>query len=116
MTADAAASAARTAGLVTAPVGLALLVKPRLATWPLDVSPGAARAIGAVDLALAPGLLAANNRAPWMAARAMANVGTAAVCARRGTPAGRAVAAGLALLTLVDGAAAVTLLRAARTR
>jgi hypothetical protein len=104
---------ARTAGLITAPTGVALLAAPRLAGI-TGLTPGAARAIGAADLAIAAGLLAGRPSWPWAAARAAANVATAVVVARTGTPSGRALAGALAVLTCLDGAAARSLHAAGR--
>ena len=72
-----------------------------------------ARLVGLVDVALSPGLLAGSPRWPWLAARTAANVATAVVSARGGW-AGRATAASLLALTVVDGTAARTLYDAGR--
>ena len=66
-----------------------------------------------VDLALSPGLLVGNPRWPWLAARTLANVATAAVVAPGGWS-GRVTAASLLALTAVDGSAARTLQRLGR--
>lgn len=105
MRADTALQAARTAGLVTAPTGVALLAAPRLAGI-AGLTPAAGRAIGAIDLTLAVGLLAGRPRWPWAAARAAANLPTATAFARTGTPLGRTIAGGLLVLTGVDAVAA----------
>ena len=110
---EAAHRSATVAGVVTAPVGVALLARPRLAAV-AGVAPGTARAIGSADLAVAVGLLAGRPRWPWSAARAAANVPTAAVLVRAGTPVGRALAVALIGLTCVDAAAALTLRAAGR--
>ena len=81
---EAARRTATTAGLVTAPTGVALLAAPRLA-GATGLTAGESRAIGAVDLAIAVGLLAGRPRWPWATARAAANVATALVVARTGT-------------------------------
>ncbi len=106
---EAALQAGRTAGLATVVIGSALLAAPRRvgALSGID-DPSTARRIGLVDLALAPGLLLGKPRWPWLAARAVANVGTAAVVGRSGW-AGRATTAGLVTVTLVDAQAARTL-------
>ena len=105
----AALRASRTAGLATLVIGSALLVYPRRvgALTGID-DPGTARRIGLLDLVLAPGLLVGTPRWPWLAARAVANLGTAVVLGR-GSWAGRATAASLVAVTLVDGQAARTL-------
>ena len=94
--------------MITAPVGLTLLARPGLAAF-TGLDPRTARAIGAADLVVAAGLLGARPRWPWAAARAAANLPTAAVLLRTGSPVGRGVAVVLAALTVVDAAAAVTL-------
>lgn len=106
---EAALRASRIAGLATLIIGSALLVDPRR-VGPLTGldDPATARRIGMVDLTLAPGLLVGTPRWPWLVARAVANVGTAVVVGRVGW-AGRATAAGLIAVTLVDGRAARTL-------
>ena len=105
---EAAQQTATNAGLVTAPTGVALLAAPGIA-GATGLTAGQSRAIGAVDLALAIGLLAGRPRWPWATARAAANVATALVLARTGTPAGRVLASSLAVLTGFDGAAARSL-------
>ena len=110
---EAARQTATIAGLVTAPTGVALLAAPGLA-GATGLTAGQSRAIGAVDLAPAIGLLTGRPRWPWAAARAAANVGTAVVVARTGTPSGRALAGALTVLTCLDGAAARSLHAAGR--
>ncbi|WP_370617807.1 hypothetical protein [Mumia sp. Pv 4-285] len=105
----AALQASRIAGLVTLVTGSALVVDPRRAGALTGIGdPGTARKIGLLDLALAPGLLVGTPRWPWLAARAVANVGTAVVVGRGGR-AGRVTAASLLAVTLVDSRAARTL-------
>ena len=104
----AAHKAATTAGLITAPIGVALLAAPRLTGF-VGWKEKQTRAVGAVDLALSIGLLVARPRWPWVAVRSAANVATAALLLREGTPNGRAAAGLLAGLTVVDAAAARTL-------
>jgi hypothetical protein len=111
---DAALAAGRTAGLATLVIGSALLVAPRRVGPLVGMSDArTARAVGLVDLALSPGLLGATPRWPWLAARTVANVATAAVVARGGWT-GRATAAFLVALTAVDGRAAKVLYDAGR--
>jgi hypothetical protein len=111
---DSALGAARTAGLATLVIGTSLLLAPRRVGALSGIhSVRTARAIGMVDLALSPGLLVGNPRWPWLAARTLANVATAAVVAPGGWS-GRVTAASLLALTAVDGSAARTLQRLGR--
>jgi hypothetical protein len=110
VTPEAAQRSATLAGAVTAVTGVVLLAGPRVAGG-AGLTPAESRAIGATDLAIAAGLLAGRPRWPWASARAAANIPMAAVLARTGTPAGRALAGALAALTVVDGAAARALHR-----
>ena len=80
---EAAHRSATAAGVITAPVGLTLLARPGLAAF-TGLDPRTARAIGAADLVVAAGLLGARPRWPWAAARAAANLPTAAVLLRTG--------------------------------
>ena len=105
MSPESARQTATIAGLVTAPTGAVLLVAPRFA-GATGLTAAQTRAIGAVDLALAPGLRAGRPRWPWAAARAAANVATAAAVGRTGTPSGRVLAGALLALTALDGTAA----------
>lgn len=99
--------ASRTAGWATLAIGIGLVTAPHLlGSLGGLTDPRTARAIGLVDLALVPGLLAGAPRWPWLTARAAANVGTAAVLARQGGGTALTTAAALAVLTVVDGAAA----------
>lgn len=102
---DTAEHAATSAGLITAPLGAALIAFPEIAAI-AEIDARTARVIGATDLTLAAGLLAGRPRWPWTAARAVANVPTAAACLRTGSTLGRAIAIVLAGLTVVDAAAA----------
>jgi hypothetical protein len=102
---DTAQRAAMSAGLITAPLGAALVAFPGVAAV-AGLDARTTRVIGATDLALAAGLLAGRPRWPWTAARAVANVPTALACIRTGSPIGRAVAVALAVLTGIDAAAA----------
>ena len=104
----AAHRAATTAGLVTFPIGLALLVAPKVGRV-AGLTANESRAIGIVDLTLSVGLLAGRPRWPWAGARAAANLLTSAVLARTGTPLGRAASTILILLTVLDAAAARSL-------
>jgi hypothetical protein len=105
------------AGIVTLAIGTALTVKPRLTSriLGLGLSNPAARALGAVDLVVAPKLITGAKRYPWMALRAALNL---AVVARYRSEIRRGAGATakfgfllMAVLTVVDGAAAFALAR-----
>ncbi|CAB4934484.1 unannotated protein [freshwater metagenome] len=106
-------------GAGTAVIGTALLVAPEAVgrrSW--IERPAEARILGLVDVVVAAGLLSGRARARWMAARAVATVGTAAFfagIARRGpATAGPAVlAATLATVAIADVAAVRELARRA---
>lgn len=95
-------------GLITAVAGALLLAAPGPVgrrSWIED--PAQARILGAVDAVIAAGLLAGRPRAPWMAARVVANLGTAALfgrIARSGPPTiGPALVAGALLgVSVID--------------
>lgn len=113
MTSRAGHRAAIAVGAVTLPIGAALLVAPGWAGPLIGLTrPGGTRIIGALDVALVPGLLAGRPRWPWLAARAAANVGTAAYTLRqaRGTSAlttrSRAFALAMVIATVADSTAA----------
>ncbi len=109
--------AARTVGMGTLAIGTALLAAPQAAGPVLALNePSGARAVGLLDLALAPGLLAAEPRWPWLAARAMANIGIAAYALRAAEGHGqvrraRGTALALAAATIGDSTAAVATFR-----
>lgn len=67
-------------GSVTAVLGAALVVAPRVATGPLGLTgqESAVRVIGVSDLVLVPGLLRGEPRWPFMIGRAAASLGIAA--------------------------------------
>jgi hypothetical protein len=107
-------------GYTTAAIGGALVAAPRLATGPLGLEgqDAAVRAIGVSDLVLVPGLLRGRPRWPWMAARAVFNVAVAhyltRVAPQSSSPGLAKAGAGvLAGLTVMDGATALALRRAA---
>ena len=81
---EGARRAANRVGLVTLPIGLALVVAPARAGRLLRLGehPTALRTIGALDLALVPGLVVDGGRWRWLAARAGLNTGIAAYCLR----------------------------------
>lgn len=105
-------------GLFTAVIGIALLAAPETVggrAWIAD--PRVARAVGLVDLTLAPGLVTGRPRSPWMAARVVANLGTAALFARiarrADAPLGPATVAGALLAVSAIDVTVVQALRAA---
>ena len=105
--------------VVTTGVGIALLVAPR----PLAVAAGVgdrptfARAVGAMDLALVPGLLRGRPRWPWMLARAAANLPIAAayrgeIARNGGTPLARTGMFAMLGLSVIDTVTAIGLRQA----
>jgi hypothetical protein len=105
-------------GVGSGAIGAALLATPtRLGPLLGLTRPAEVRAVALLDLALVPGLVAGRPRWPWTAARAAANLLTAAWCLRRGRltgtsgQAGRAAAA-LAAVTVLDARLARALRRA----
>jgi len=112
-TPQAAQRVATTVGAATLLIGGALLVAPeRLGPLVGLSSPAGTRAVGALDLALVPGLLAGRPRWPWLAARAALNVATAAYTLRQAGDSGslptraRAFALMLLAATVADSTAA----------
>ena len=81
---DTALRSASGVGWATLPIGLVLVAAPgrvgRLLA--LGDHPAALRTIGALDLALVPGLVAGRPRRPWLLARVALNLGIAAYCVR----------------------------------
>ncbi len=110
-----AEQAATTAGVVTIVAGAALTIAPARCGKPIGMEdhPGVMRAVGISDLIVAPGLLTARPRWPWLLARAALNVGLVAGALRYGSKLGernsRIGAGTFAVLTVVDGAAAAVL-------
>lgn len=108
MDADAARRSAHQVGLVTLPVGIALVAAPARACRLLRLGdhPGGARTIGALDLALVPGLLLGERARLWLTGRAVLNLGIAAAClrfARQGDAPGAVVAvAAMVAATISD--------------
>lgn len=108
---------------VTLGAGVALLAAPSAvtATAGLGERPGLGRVIGAMDLALVPGLWRGRPRWPWMLARAAFNLPIAAAYrdqARRDEGSSLARGGMLAMLGLstMDLATAVALRNAERPR
>lgn len=119
--AEAAQRAASRVGLITLPVGLALVAAPDRAGRLLRVGehPAALRVIGGLDLALVPGLLLDGGRWQWLAARAGLNIGIAAYClrlVRRERAPGAVVAVAAMLVATADDARAIAVLRRAAAR
>jgi hypothetical protein len=78
--------AATFVGVFTAIAGAGLLLLPERVGRLTGVTDATdARILGVVDLVLVPGLLAGKPRWPWMAARAVTNLGMAAFTLRRGS-------------------------------
>ncbi|WP_353952954.1 hypothetical protein V6K52_05835 [Knoellia sp. S7-12] len=105
---DAALRSASGVGWVTLPIGLVLVIAPSRVGRTLGLGDHAQdlRVIGALDLALVPGLLAGRPRRPWLVARAALNLGIAAYCARlardEGSKGALAGVAAMAAATLAD--------------
>ena len=102
-------------------VGAALLARPDEVGPLLGLTRRReAQAVGALDLALAPGILFGRPRWPWIAARALANVAAAALCAARAHEAprrrGRNAAMVLVALTATDAKLVADLRRQAREK
>jgi len=102
-----AEQAAKRVGVITLPLGLALVAAPARAGRFLRVGehPTALRTIGLLDLALVPGLLLDGGRWQWLTARAGLNLGIAAYCLRvaRRERAPGAVVAVIAMLAATAG-------------
>lgn len=108
---------ATTAGTVTSIAGTALLGAPdRVGPVIGLTSKRDARLVGALDLALAPGLLWGRPRWPWLTARAVSNVATAGFVLRRAADGSsrrnaRVFSVALGLATLADARAASLAMR-----
>lgn len=114
-TRDAGAPAATTVGVATLLIGGALLAAPTRLGPVLGLADRrGTQLVGALDLALVPGLLAGRPRWPWLAARAALNVATAGYALSQTTSdAGlttraRAFALALSAATVADTRTAAT--------
>jgi len=111
MDSEGAQRAANRAGLITLPLGVALVAAPAGVDRYLRVGadPLALRIIGVLDLALVPGLVVDGGRWQWMAARAGLNMGIAAYCLRlvlrKPTPGAAVAVAAMVAATLADSPA-----------
>jgi deazaflavin-dependent oxidoreductase (nitroreductase family) len=90
----------RQVGIGSLAIGVVLL-------WPrigrvADLDARETRLIALGDLAVGPGLIWGRPRRPWLFARGGVNLGIAALLLRRGSRAGRAIAAGLGVVTVAD--------------
>lgn len=115
MKAEAAQRAANRVGLITLPLGLALVAAPAGAGRLLRIGERrvALRIIGVLDLALVPGLLLDGGRWQWLTARAVLNVGIATYCLRlvqRERSSGPVVAAAAMLAATVADSRAIAVL------
>jgi hypothetical protein len=117
MTYVSARRASAAIGAITAVAGAALVGAPGKAGPLIGLtSRGQAQLVGALDLALAPGLIFGRRRWAWLAARAASNIATAAFLLSRDhgeKPRANAVAfsAILAVATVGDGRAVLALRR-----
>ncbi|MGH3354073.1 MAG: hypothetical protein ACRDPS_25655 [Nocardioides sp.] len=108
MDSESARRSAAGVGMVTLPIGAAILLGPDRVARALKFGdhPVALRVIGAADLALVPGLLAGRRRLPWMAARAGLNIAIAVYCVRLARSEGnigpKVAAAAMAVATAAD--------------
>ncbi len=119
MNAAEARRAASTVGRVTACVGSLLAAVPERAGPVLGLADRrGARVVGCLDLLLVPGLLRADRQWPWLAARAVLNLPTAAYVLTLARKSGhratrsRVFALGLVLATVRDSATVAALRRA----
>jgi hypothetical protein len=104
----AAQRSAKGVGIITLPIGIALVAAPSRAGRLLRTGdhPLALRIIGASDLALVPGLLVGRRPWRWMAVRAGLNVMIATYCLwlvrREGTIGAKLGAAAMMAATVAD--------------
>jgi deazaflavin-dependent oxidoreductase (nitroreductase family) len=91
----------RQVGIGSLAIGVALLLWPRIGRV-ADLDARETRLIALGDLAVGPGLIWGRPRRPWLFARGGVNLGIAALLLRRGSRAGRAIAAGLGAATAAD--------------
>jgi hypothetical protein len=112
---------AKSVGIITLFIGIALVVAPSKAGRLLRTGdhPAALRIIGASDLALVPGLIVGRRRLRWMIARAGLNLLIVAYClwlVRRERAVGAKVGAvAMVAATLADGRT-IAVLRSAHQR
>lgn len=117
MTSAQARSVATRVGVVTAAIGGALVAAPGPVGSLISLTdPRHARVLGALDLALVPGLLVGRPQWPWLSARAIYNLLIAVYCLRLAARTGRtgrarAFAAFLAYATISDSRAVAGMLR-----
>lgn len=103
-------------GLITLPIGLALVAAPAGVGRPLGSGNynAALRVIGGLDLALVPGLLVGDRPGRWLTARAGLNLAIAGYCVMVGRDGGdgaKVIATALVAATVADGQAIAALRR-----
>lgn len=110
MDAQGAQRSARIAGVVTGLFGVSTLAAPKKMADAFGVEDmRTAYVIGVTDLGLAPGLLFAKNKRPWLLLRVIADVIVVALLAKEKSSTARASAAGLGVLAIVDARSASAL-------
>lgn len=112
MSGEVAQRMAVNAGRATLGIGGVLALVPRLGAPGGLADPRGARIVGALDLALVPGLVLAERKRPWLAARAGLNVAIVAyalVLRRGGAPRAGLLAGALSAVTVVDALALTSL-------
>lgn len=119
MDADTAQRSATRVGLITLPIGIVLMGAPSRASRLLSTRDQTVplRAIGALDLALVPGLLTGRLRWQWVTARAGLNLVIAAYClrlARRERATGAMAGAVAMVVATVADTRTISALRRAR--
>lgn len=92
----------RQVGIGSLAIGVAMLLFPRPIGRRADLTARDVRLIALGDLAVGPGLIWGRPRRPWLFARAVVNLAIAGLLLRRGSRAGRAIAAGLGAVTAAD--------------
>ncbi|MEA2171718.1 MAG: hypothetical protein QOF76_5018 [Solirubrobacteraceae bacterium] len=105
--------AAQMVGFGGGGIGALLVARPQLGTAAAGTTDATAmRIIGAADMALIPGLLAGKPRWPWMVARLSLNVAIGRYLLGTGSPKAKAIAAGLAAVSVADARVAAALHKA----